>query len=825
MSNFVYYLICIIVACFVFTLGFIFNKKNTKAYGVILKVFSLFLATFFILRYMWDMDSIAIMLNLNGIVFNNKILNFFAIILVWFTYSSNLLLQLYGFFKVKWYNTFIKCISFPISLLNVLFLGFHFSAILGNGQFNNFSIRGFWFVIEIGIAFGYATLIFITTTNWKNIFKREKNIVSLESGDGENIEVEKQKNISHITEKEIIKQYHNTEKEKLNFKNKIKNIFDAICNTTKKIFSVVFKFFKKHWFKIFAIIVIFLSTMPSYTLEAIFGYAHQLYKTLDFEIPHRIIIYICLILPFIIHFSLKDKDYKERRFYLLFICLGTLLSFSFTKKFDAFLDPTLWPLHLCNTAMYIMPVVLIFNMKRAFYFTYFINVVGAFFAILMPNYSSSTNILSYSLINFYINHYIAFFMPILFVSLKMFERPKFKQFVYSMIGFSVYFIFVIIINSLFTGLYNAGLASRSTDFFFVNSDFISDKLGNWANRIRDITAVIKVGGIELTFYPLYQFLFFLVYILLGLGVWFIYEQGYIIANEFADIKKRKEIIRQDQLALMSKLNGRSLKEPMNPENKDKLILRNFTKRYGNSEVYAVDNANLEVCGGEVFGFLGPNGAGKSTIIKTIVGIQPITSGEIEVCGYDVNSQPVEAKRCIGFVPDHYALYEKLTGREYINYIADLYNVPKDLRNERIDNYVKRFELEHAFDNQIKTYSHGMKQKITIMAALVHDPKIWILDEPLTGLDPNSIYQVKECMKERAREGNIVFFSSHIIDVVEKICDRIAIIKKGHILLTKSVKEIEDSGVTLEDFYMNAINGNDYNVEQTLVENKEQKENK
>ena len=164
-----------------------------------------------------------------------------------------------------------------------------------------------------------------------------------------------------------------------------------------------------------------------------------------------------------------------------------------------------------------------------------------------------------------------------------------------------------------------------------------------------------------------------------------------------------------------------------------------------------------------------------------------------------------AKREIGFVPDHYALYEKLTGREYINYIADLYEVSKEERDKRINNYVEIFELQTAFDNQMKTYSHGMKQKIAIMAALVHNPKVWILDEPLTGLDPNSIFQVKECMKQHAKEGNIVFFSSHIIDVVEKICDRIGIIKKGQIQCVKTIKEIEESGTTLENFYMKIIN--------------------
>jgi ABC-2 type transport system ATP-binding protein len=244
--------------------------------------------------------------------------------------------------------------------------------------------------------------------------------------------------------------------------------------------------------------------------------------------------------------------------------------------------------------------------------------------------------------------------------------------------------------------------------------------------------------------------------------------------------------------------------PVNPDGKDKIVIRNFCKRYGRSEVFAVKDANLEIKCGEIFGFLGPNGAGKSTIIKSIVGIQPLTSGNIEICGYDIEKQSVDAKMQIGFVPDHYALYENLTGREYINYIADLYEVTKSDRDERIERFVKNFELETAFDNKMKTYSHGMKQKMAIMAALVHNPKVWILDEPLTGLDPTSIFQVKETMKQHAREGNIVFFSSHIIDVVEKICDRIAIIKKGTIMTNRSVRDLEREGIKIEELYMSII---------------------
>ncbi len=299
------------------------------------------------------------------------------------------------------------------------------------------------------------------------------------------------------------------------------------------------------------------------------------------------------------------------------------------------------------------------------------------------------------------------------------------------------------------------------------------------------------------FYPLYQAIFFGAYVLAGAGMWFIYEMAYKFEDSILDIFRRKSLVKADRLALEVSLAGRSLEEPMNIDMTDKIVLDNFSKRYGKSSIYAVKDANLEVCAGDVFGFLGHNGAGKSTIIKSIVGIQPITSGSISVCGYDVDKQSVMAKQCIGFVPDHYALYEKLTGREYLNYIADLYRVSQADRDDAISHYVALFHLDTAIDNQIKTYSHGMKQKVTIMAALIHNPKVWILDEPLTGLDPDSIYQVKQCLKEHAAKGNIVFFSSHLIDIVETVCTKIAIIAKGNILTCDKVCDIEGG---LENYY-------------------------
>ena len=550
---------------------------------------------------------------------------------------------------------------------------------------------------------------------------------------------------------------------------------------------------------ILSVFAMLIASMPAYAPQLLLGYQNPNLIVENLAQWHRIYLYFAFIIPLLIFFALRKKDLEVRKFALLYLGVGALFTFMCSAKFDTWLNPLSWPLHLCNTAMYIVVICLVFKVNKLFYFTFFINVLGAFLAMIMPN--TEGNLVSYSIIRFWNNHYIAFFMPLLMVALGLYNRPKLKEFIYSAIAFTIYFVLIAFINAWFS---NYG----TVDFFFINSDFVAEKLGQWAEDLRNVTFTFNIGDLTFTLYPLYQFLYWLVYMAVSAGVWFLYEQAYNYTDLMKDMAKRKERYKLDRLALEIKLGDKSKECPMDEKNKDKLILRKFTKRYGKSDVYAVKDVDLEVHGGEIFGFLGPNGAGKSTIIKTIVGIQPITSGEIEVCGYDANTQSVMAKKQIGFVPDHYALYEKLTGREYINYIADLYDVSKEDRDERIEKYLKLFELKFAFDNQIKTYSHGMKQKIAIMAALIHNPKVWILDEPLTGLDPNSIFQVKECMKNHAKAGNIVFFSSHIIDVVERICDRIGIIKKGQLQVVKSVKEILDSGETLEDFYMNIINKND-----------------
>ena len=238
-----------------------------------------------------------------------------------------------------------------------------------------------------------------------------------------------------------------------------------------------------------------------------------------------------------------------------------------------------------------------------------------------------------------------------------------------------------------------------------------------------------------------------------------------------------------------------------------LKIKNLTKSYGSSKVKSVDNLSLELRPGEVFGFLGPNGAGKSTTIKSIVGILPFESGKITIDGVDIVKKPLAAKKLIGYVPDNHAVFERLTGREYVNHVANLYQVPMEQVQEISEHYVKLFNLEQAYDNPIKNYSHGMKQKISVIAALVHKPKLWVLDEPLTGLDPQSAYLLKETMRKHAKEGNTVFFSSHILDVVENLCDRVCIIKKGKLIGVYDLQELKNKNESLEKLFIESISDN------------------
>lgn len=243
-----------------------------------------------------------------------------------------------------------------------------------------------------------------------------------------------------------------------------------------------------------------------------------------------------------------------------------------------------------------------------------------------------------------------------------------------------------------------------------------------------------------------------------------------------------------------------------------LKINGLSKIYGRSDVKAVDDLSLEVESGEIFGFIGPNGAGKSTTIKCVTGITGFNAGTIEVNGFDVKKNPIEAKRSIGYVSDSHVVYDKLTGAEYVDFMASIYGVAdKESYKSRLENYIDVFGLKDAFNEPIKSYSHGMQQKINVIGAIIHNPPLLILDEPLTGLDPQSAYELKEMMKEHCKNGGTVFFSSHVLDVVEKICDRVGIISEGKLIAVGTVDELRENGdASLENYFLSVTKNDDEN---------------
>ena len=217
-------------------------------------------------------------------------------------------------------------------------------------------------------------------------------------------------------------------------------------------------------------------------------------------------------------------------------------------------------------------------------------------------------------------------------------------------------------------------------------------------------------------------------------------------------------------------------------------IKNVTKKYGNNP--AIKNITFDVNDGEIFAFIGHNGAGKTTLIKSIVGIHSFDEGDILINGKSIKVDPVACKKEMAFVPDNPELYEQMKAIDFIDFICDMYEVPQDIREKNIRKYAKLFEMEDKLNDTIDSFSHGMKQKIALIAALAHDPKVLIMDEPFVGLDPKAVFDVKEIMNEMIKEGKIIFFSTHILDVAEKLCSRVGIIKKGELVKVGSMEEIK-----------------------------------
>jgi ABC-2 type transport system ATP-binding protein len=223
-------------------------------------------------------------------------------------------------------------------------------------------------------------------------------------------------------------------------------------------------------------------------------------------------------------------------------------------------------------------------------------------------------------------------------------------------------------------------------------------------------------------------------------------------------------------------------------------IKNVSKSY-NGTIKAVDDLNIIIPDGEIVGFLGPNGAGKTTTIKMVTGITKPDSGSITINGINVADNALEAKRQFGFVPDSPDMFLRLKGLEYLNFMSDIYHVDGDTRKQRIRELAERFDMESVLTDQIQSYSHGMRQKIVIMGVLVHSPSVWILDEPMTGLDPKSSFLLKEMMREHADSGKTVFFSTHVLEVAEKLCDKVAIINKGKLQFYGTMDEMREHFMT------------------------------
>ncbi|HJJ46938.1 MAG TPA: ABC transporter ATP-binding protein [Methanocorpusculum sp.] len=239
-----------------------------------------------------------------------------------------------------------------------------------------------------------------------------------------------------------------------------------------------------------------------------------------------------------------------------------------------------------------------------------------------------------------------------------------------------------------------------------------------------------------------------------------------------------------------------------------LEIKNLSKTYKNRKKEgnkkAVDNLSITVSAGDIYGFIGHNGAGKTTVIKCITGILNFDDGEIIIDGHSIKDDPITCKKIFAYIPDKPDLYDFLTGIQYLNFIADVFEIPSKERTERIKKYADKFEITDSLGNVISSYSHGMKQKLTIIGALIHQPRLMILDEPFVGLDPKAARMLKETLREVCANGGAVFFSTHVLEVAEKLCNKISIIKAGKLVVEGDTQELTQNK-SLEDVFMDVVN--------------------
>jgi len=509
---------------------------------------------------------------------------------------------------------------------------------------------------------------------------------------------------------------------------------------------------------------------------------------------------------------LRNRSREEIKVFLYIYVFASF--FEYFSRYCYFKMPIdIYPMHICNTAVILMLVAMIFKVKSIFYFTYFCNTLGALFALIFPN---KGDFFEPGTVEFWYNHFIDFTFPFIAVALKEFERPKIKNMLSALGVFTIYCVLALLMNAYANYEMTPLSKSFNADFFFMYGDkFTSISLvEKFAYSIKykldssgnfKYVVYFNLFGRRVFVYWLNVLLIYLFFIGFSFLLWYIIDR---IEQIIEDIK----LLNYKTKLKLEKIGKTSKEEILNIKNimgeKTMVKIEHFSKKYGSSKRYSVEDFNLTIEDGDVFGFIGHNGAGKSTVIKSLVGIQSITEGKIEICGYDIEKYPLQAKLNIGYVSDNHAVYEKLTGREYINYVAELYQVSKEDKEERLKYYSEMFGLTEFLDKEAKGYSHGMKQKLVVIASLIHNPKVWVLDEPLTGLDPTSSYEIKECMRVQAQKGNIVFFSTHVIEVIEKLCTKIAIISHGKLMGVYKIEDLRRDGISLESLYLKYVVGDD-----------------
>lgn len=567
------------------------------------------------------------------------------------------------------------------------------------------------------------------------------------------------------------------------------------------------KDYKTYLFALLALLAGFIMTIPNIGPGLIFGYTKI--KHTDYEPFHVVLILLSAVVPFIIGVVLQYFNKEIRAIALHWLSMSIFIIFIDYYSIDSFYTLSNWPIHLCHTAVYLILISIWFKTKKLFYFTYFVNVLGALFAIIFPSLDTNTSLFSPHGIHFWYSHIGILLVPIIAVKTEYFPKPKLNDLITQAFIFTIYFIFVSIIDAVFPTIQNHpvfGNTGQGVDYFFLNGTTISDHVGLLRIAREKFHKTITINGVKSNIYVFHNLIIYLSFISFTFGLITIYT--YIDKFIFNTKNIAKEFIHR--IKNHNKITRIKKKELVMLKDKEATLkINHFSKIYPGANFYSVKDFSLSINKGEIFGFIGHNGAGKSTLIKSLVGVNSF-EGEISICDLDLKLNPAQAKFLVGYVPDNHPLYERLTGREYIKYVAQIYMVDKEDYNKRLEYYLDLFNLAKDVDRLISTYSHGMKQKISIIASLIHEPKIWILDEPLTGLDPTSVLMVKKCIVNHAAKGNIVFFSSHIIEIVEGICDRIAIIKKGQLMYTGEVKEILKEYNNLTDLYKKYVL--DYNAE-------------